>query len=178
MFPDMSSNLHECMSTLKSSRAVCIFRVALGWGPARDTVHTRTRHVHSIHTDPNSQWLHCLGERESITARPVICIQMRSSIFDFGHQNGKCCCWHTAFQLQLMLWGRDSDLNRIQHSLLFQLVFFSFLSCWVNRVCAHQGLLYMQLCVHIILVSKSTFILLWMHIIRLEYLWKLIRPTE
>ncbi len=49
---------------------------------------------------------------------------MRSSIFDFGRQNGNCC---SAVGIQRSTLTdavgieQDRDLNRIQHSLLFQL---------------------------------------------------------
>lgn len=47
-------------------------------------------HVQKCHPDPLSQWLHCLGQG-SITAWPVICIQMITSRSDLGHCNDKCC---------------------------------------------------------------------------------------
>lgn len=47
-------------------------------------------HVQKCHPDLLSQWLHCFGE-SSITAWPVMCIQMITSRFDLGHCNAKCC---------------------------------------------------------------------------------------
>lgn len=45
--------------------------------------------VQKCHPDPLSQWLHCLDEG-SITAWPVICIQMITSRSDLWHCNDKC----------------------------------------------------------------------------------------